>query len=259
MRTYSLRGRIDKSLYQLLIRPYLLRHKMKDSQGIVEAIKFTILSESEDYLLVKNLFEQLNTRSICASKQLYQLHILTHYLRMRRQSIHLGAELQKRLVDFCSGRSEAKATINQLVLACTDTKQKEQRSEFISECLTVKKHRLVELQSTGRSAFEEAFSSRLANTAAEHIHIYEKVSFCCFELDYCVYDSHAQKLIDMEVEGLQYVFSSGRLTRWQQIRQELLEYYGIQVNRFRGHSFQQKPYLNCLNPPRKSSKLFTKK
>lgn len=116
MRTYTLRGRIDKSIYQSLIRPYLFKNMMKDAGGIVEAIKFTILSESEDYLLLKNLFELLRNEIPQNSKQLYELHILTHYLRVKGQSALLSAGLEKKLIDFCRHRSEAKATINHLVL-----------------------------------------------------------------------------------------------------------------------------------------------
>jgi hypothetical protein len=49
--------------------------------------------------------------------------------------------------------------------------------------------------------------------------LYEKPSFCCFELDFCLHDPSSQLLIDLEVEGLQYVFSSDRMARWQQLRQ----------------------------------------
>ena len=91
MRTYSLRGRIDKSIYQSLLRPHLYKHNMKDAGGIIEAIKFTVLSESEDYPLLKNLYQLLGNESPINSKQLYELHILSHYLRVKGKPVQLGA------------------------------------------------------------------------------------------------------------------------------------------------------------------------
>ena len=63
MKTYSLRGRVNKCVYQTLIRPHLYKSKMKDAGGITEAIKFTVLSESEDYHILKNLLELLGHES----------------------------------------------------------------------------------------------------------------------------------------------------------------------------------------------------
>lgn len=35
--------------------------------------------------------------------------------------------------------------------------------------------------------------------------------------------------MDVEIEGIQYVFSSGKLTRERQIRDEMLEHYNFKI------------------------------
>ena len=52
---------------------------------------------------------------------------------------------------------------------------------------------------------------------------------CSFELDFVLYNKKKEELIDIEVEGIQYVFSSGRLIREREIRDEILTHYGVKV------------------------------
>jgi hypothetical protein len=53
--------------------------------------------------------------------------------------------------------------------------------------------------------------------------------FCGFELDYLLSHRHKSELIDVEIEGIQYVFTSGRLIREREIRDEMLKHYGIEI------------------------------
>lgn len=53
---YTLKGRVDKNIYALYLKPYLLRHKMGAWTGLVESIKFVVCSECGDNALLKTLY-----------------------------------------------------------------------------------------------------------------------------------------------------------------------------------------------------------
>lgn len=56
MRLYELKGRVNKLVYAQHLKPYLLKHKMKDLGDIIESIKFVVCSECGDNALLKNLY-----------------------------------------------------------------------------------------------------------------------------------------------------------------------------------------------------------
>jgi|JI9StandDraft_1071089.scaffolds.fasta_scaffold842484_1 hypothetical protein len=45
--------------------------------------------------------------------------------------------------------------------------------------------------------------------------------------------------MDVEIEGIQYVFSSGKLTRERQIRDEMLEHYNFKITHIDYNLFRQ--------------------
>lgn len=74
--------------------------------------------------------------------------------------------------------------------------------------------------------------------------IYEKPVFCCFELDYCLVGEAHEHPIDIELEGVQYVFTSGRLIREKEIRDEILTHYGFKVNHINYEMFRAREKLS---------------
>jgi hypothetical protein len=62
MAVYQLKGRINKTIYELFVKPYMLRHKMANMEDLIDCVKFTICSESEDAGLLKNLYELVSSR-----------------------------------------------------------------------------------------------------------------------------------------------------------------------------------------------------
>jgi ribosomal protein L23 len=51
-------------------------------------------------------------------------------------------------------------------------------------------------------------------------------------MEYCIHSKGSSEVIDLESDCISYVFSSGRLDRKMEIRDEVLMYYGVKVNHF---------------------------
>ncbi len=119
LRLYELKGRVNKLVYSQHIKPYLLRHKMKELGDIIETIRFVVCSDCGDNGLLKNLFElvEMNYQrgAIKHSRHLYDLHLYTHYLRIKGYTIKLPKELEKELSHFCKERAQNRDSLNRLV------------------------------------------------------------------------------------------------------------------------------------------------
>lgn len=46
MKAYELKGRINKNIYEIIIKPYILKEKMDTIDNLIEMIRFTVCSES---------------------------------------------------------------------------------------------------------------------------------------------------------------------------------------------------------------------
>lgn len=92
---------------------------MKDLSSIIQTIKFVICSECQDNALLKNLYELLNIgyhkRCLQSSKDIYDLHIYTHYLRIKGYRIKLNQELEKDLINFCRDKSNSRESLNKII------------------------------------------------------------------------------------------------------------------------------------------------
>lgn len=84
-----------------------MRTKMGEADTIIEAIKFVVCSECEDTQLLKTLYQLLETHDpkLLRSKDKYDLHIITHYLRVLGYTIRLPSALENDLIEFCIQRS----------------------------------------------------------------------------------------------------------------------------------------------------------
>ena len=43
---YQLKGRISRNVYEIVIKPYIIRNKMDSMENLIDMVKFTICSES---------------------------------------------------------------------------------------------------------------------------------------------------------------------------------------------------------------------
>ena len=74
-----------------------------------------------------------------------------------------------------------------------------------------------EFEKTSQSVFEQNFKYKLRELDLSQFSVYEKPVLCSFELDFLLKNRKGE-LIDVEIEGIQYVFTSGRLIREREIR-----------------------------------------
>jgi hypothetical protein len=132
---YQLKGGINKNIYQIYIKPHILRHKMAAMDDLIDMIKFTICSESGDAVLLKQLYElvavKYKSQKLAKSRQAYTLHLYTHYLLIKGYKIRLPAELEKELTAFCKQRSEGRDNVSRMVK--TEVMQK--KKQYVSACL----------------------------------------------------------------------------------------------------------------------------
>ena len=105
MGSYQLKGRINKSIYELFIKPYIVKTKMINIEDLIDMVKFTICSESGDMQLLKRIYELIASkyleRRISSSRHTYTLHLYTHYLLCKGYKINLPANLKKDMTIYC--------------------------------------------------------------------------------------------------------------------------------------------------------------
>lgn len=93
MEVYELKGAVNKNVYQMYIRPYILKYKMGSLGDLISMIKFTICSESKDMGLMRELYELITIkykgRKLTQSREAYTLHLYTHYLLINHYKIKL--------------------------------------------------------------------------------------------------------------------------------------------------------------------------
>jgi ribosomal protein L23 len=235
---------VNKAIYSQHLKPYLLKHKMKEVGDIVESIKFAVCSECGDNALLKNLYELLEIKyhkgALRDSRHIYDLHLYTHYLRIKGYTIKLNKELEKELTAFCRERNESRESLNRVVFEVHAEAKGKAKSKHVSECLKTNKSYLSEYPATKRSVFESNFRYKLLHLKLDELKIYEKPIFCCFELDFCLRKQTTNELMNVEIEGMQYVFTSGRMTRNKEIRDEILTHYGFKVTHVDYNTFKAK-------------------
>ena len=236
MRTYTAKGRINPNIYKHIIKPHIMQHRLKDLPSLVSTLKFVVCSECDDQALLRTIYELIDNQykpgAIKDSETLYTLHLYTHYLRTQGYQIRLKERLEQELNNFCTQRSEGRNSLNTLVFKSKETNDTVMRSKsrYMSPCLN-SRQQFADFEPTRNSFFEERFKNKLKKLDLHHMHLIEKPVVCCFELDYCLRDAKGRKreLYDVEVQGIQYVFASGRMKREYEIRDELLQHYGFKV------------------------------
>lgn len=97
------------------------------------------------------------------SRHIYDLHLFTHYLRIKGYKIKLPKELEFELNHFCKERAQNRESLNRLVydthLPPTQGKGRpspapiNKQHKHVSECLNANKSILSEYPATKRSAF----------------------------------------------------------------------------------------------------------
>jgi hypothetical protein len=183
---YAMKGRIDKNIYTTYIKPFLLRQKMKDFASLVECLKFVVCSECQDNVLLKSIYELLDIAfsrgELRNSRHLYDLHIYTHYLRVKGYTINLSKALEKELTLFCREKAEGRESLNRVVFDSKPirTAITKGKTKYASDCLCTGRSALKEFTSTQRSEFEAVFKYKLLQLKLDEMKIYEKPVFCCF-------------------------------------------------------------------------------
>lgn len=119
------------------------------------------------------------------SRHLYDLHLYTHYLRIKGYTIKLPKELEAELINFCRERAQNRESLNRLVYdahqppAPIKGKGKPpapvpsmKQHKHVSECLNVNKSILSEYPATKRSVFETSFKYKLLHLNLDELKIY---------------------------------------------------------------------------------------
>lgn len=83
----------------MYIKPYILKNKMTSLEGLINTIKFTILSESGDMHLMRDVYEMVGMKykgkKLARSIESYTLHLYTHYLLTKQYKIKLPDLLER--------------------------------------------------------------------------------------------------------------------------------------------------------------------
>lgn len=118
------------------------------------------------------------------SRHLYDLHLYTHYLRIKGYTIKLPKDLETDLNLFCRERAQNRESLNRLVYdthlpAPIKVKGKpltpapsNKQHKHVSECLNANKSILSEYPATKRSAFETSFKYKLLHLKLDELKIY---------------------------------------------------------------------------------------
>ena len=141
MNTYELKGNINRGIYDLFIKPHILKEKMAKIEDLIEMVKFTVNSESQDMTLLKQLYELIavkyNSTKIPNSRHTYMLHLYTHYLLIKGYKIKLPPTLEKELTTFCRQRAEGRENVVTILNNKNYGDRLGKKHKFKSACLTV--------------------------------------------------------------------------------------------------------------------------
>jgi hypothetical protein len=95
---YSRKGKISLPIYHQYLKPYILKHKMKDFNDVVQAMKFATCSESQDNELLQSILARLEEMlsTSCLTPQMAEtLHFYAHYLRIKGVRVFLKKNVEK--------------------------------------------------------------------------------------------------------------------------------------------------------------------